>query len=93
MKGKKITIILFVIAFILLISGGVASFLFSLKEDRALTLERMVVVNDEFDDLELESYSPDMAKVVDYFKDKECINPHAVNPEYLKLTEAEESKL
>ena len=50
MKGKKITIILFAIAFILLISGGVASFLFSLKEDRALTLERMVVVNDEFDD-------------------------------------------
>lgn len=50
MKGKKITIILFVIAFILLISGGVASFLYSLKEDRALTLERMVVVNDEFDD-------------------------------------------
>ena len=51
------------------------------------------ISNDEFDDLEVNSYSPDMAKVVDYFKDKECINPHAVNPEYLKLTEAEESKL
>ena len=51
------------------------------------------ISNDEFDDLEVNSYSPDMAKVVNYFKDKECINPHAVNPEYLKLTEAEESKL
>ena len=51
------------------------------------------ISNDEFDDLEVNSYSPDMAKVVDYFKDKESINPHAVNPEYLKLTEAEESKL
>ena len=51
------------------------------------------ISNDEFDGLELESYSPDMIKVVNYFKDKENINPHAVNPEYLKLTEAEESKL
>ena len=52
-----------------------------------------LISNDEFDDLELNSYSPDMVKVVNYFKDKENINPHAVNPEYLKLTEAEESKL
>ena len=51
------------------------------------------ISNDEFDDLELVTYSPDMVKVVNYFKDKENINPHAVNPEYLKLTEAEESKL
>ena len=51
------------------------------------------ISNDEFDDLKLNSYSPDMVKVVNYFKDKENINPHAVNPEYLKLTEAEESKL
>ncbi len=51
------------------------------------------ISNDEFDDLELVTYSPDMVKVVNYFKDKKSINPHAVNPEYLKLTEAEESKL
>ena len=51
------------------------------------------ISNDEFDDLDVNSYSPDMIKVVNYFKDKENINPHAVNPEYLKLTEAEESKL
>lgn len=51
------------------------------------------ISNDEFDELDVNSYSPDMVKVVNYFKDKENINPHAVNPEYLKLTEAEESKL
>ncbi len=51
------------------------------------------ISNDEFDDLELKVYIPNFEKIVDYFKDKENINPHAVNPEYLKLTEAEESKL
>ena len=40
-----------------------------------------------------EEYNPDILKIISYFKDKEPINPHAVNPEYLKLTEAEESKL
>jgi tRNA threonylcarbamoyladenosine biosynthesis protein TsaB len=53
-----------------------------------------IITNDEFEMYENTSnYNPDMLKIVEYFKDKECINPHAVNPEYLKLTEAEESKL
>lgn len=53
-----------------------------------------IITNDEFDPLqETSSYSPDMLTIVSYFKDKEEINPHAVNPDYLKLTEAEESKL
>lgn len=53
-----------------------------------------IITNDEFDSLkETTKYSPDFLKVVSYFKDKEAINPHAVNPDYLKLTEAEESKL
>ena len=52
------------------------------------------ISNDEFDcELELNSYEPNFVKIVNYFKDKECINPHAINPDYLKLTEAEESKL
>ena len=38
------------------------------------------------------SYSPNILKIINYFKDKEPINPHAVNPNYLKLTEAEENK-
>ena len=50
------------------------------------------ISNDEFD-LELNQYSPNFVRIINYFKDKENINPHAVNPEYLKLTEAEESKL
>lgn len=53
-----------------------------------------IITNDEFDSLkETSNYSPDMLTIVSYFKDKEEINPHAVNPDYLKLTEAEESKL
>ena len=37
-----------------------------------------------------EGYNPNLLKIINYFKDKEPINPHAVNPNYLKLTEAEE---
>ena len=39
-----------------------------------------------------ESYDPDIAKIVAKFKNKKEVNPHAINPNYLKLTEAEESK-
>lgn len=39
------------------------------------------------------SYTPDIKNIVKTFVDKEEINPHAVNPNYLKLTEAEESRL
>ena len=52
------------------------------------------ISNDTFDqELELVPYNPDFVKIVDFYKDRDDINPHAVNPEYLKLTEAEESKL
>ena len=55
---------------------------------------REIITNDEFDNLEkTTSYVPNMLRIVQRFKDKENINPHAVNPDYLKLTEAEESKL
>ena len=55
---------------------------------------REIITNDEFDNLEkVTSYTPNMLKIVQRFKDKENINPHAVNPDYLKLTEAEESKI
>ena len=50
-----------------------------------------IISNDEFDwDVDKMSYVPDFVLMVNKFKDKEDINPHAVNPEYLKLTEAEE---
>lgn len=51
------------------------------------------ISNDEFDiDLEIKEYKPDYYKIVQHYKDKKSINPHAVNPEYFKLTAAEESK-
>ena len=53
-----------------------------------------IITNDEFDNLEnISKYTPNIVKVVNQFKDKEAINPHAVNPNYLKLTEAEERLL
>lgn len=46
------------------------------------------------DPLEVEkiNYTPDILKIVTTYKDKKVINPHAINPEYLKRTEAEETK-
>lgn len=56
--------------------------------------EYLIITNDEFEiDKDFTNYDPNILKIVNYFKDKESINPHAVNPEYLKLTEAEESKI
>ena len=43
-------------------------------------------------DLDYEEYAPDFLKIIEKYKDKENINPHLVNPIYLKLTEAEENK-
>ena len=52
------------------------------------------ISNDKFDGIEnIKEYNPNLEKVVNYFKYKDSVNPHAVNPEYLKLTAAEESKL
>lgn len=52
------------------------------------------ITNDEFEDIaEVTRYNPNMLKIVNKYKNKESVNPHSVNPEYLKLTEAEESKL
>lgn len=67
-----------------------------LKQKMSTLNEYIVITNNE--DLEedfenIERYNPNILKIVEYFKDKDAINPHAVNPEYLKLTEAEESKM
>ena len=65
-----------------------------LKEELNKISKYEIISNDEFEDFEsIQSYSPDMLKIVKFFEKKESINPHLVNPEYLKLTEAEESKL
>ena len=39
------------------------------------------------------TYDPDILSIVNKFVEKAEVNPHLVNPEYLKLTEAEESRM
>jgi len=51
-----------------------------------------IITNDEIELEKKESYSPNYEKIISTFQDKEALNPHAVNPLYLKLTEAEEKQ-
>lgn len=67
-------------------------------DDLNIELEKLadytIITKDELEEYDAkEDYDPDILKIITYFKDKEPINPHGVNPDYLKLTEAEESKL
>lgn len=57
-----------------------------------LNKDYVFVSNDDFS-FETEKYNPDILKIVNKYIDRESINPHFVNPMYLKLTEAEENKL
>lgn len=57
-----------------------------------LNKEYVFVSNDNFS-FKVEKYNPDILKIVNFYQDKESINPHLVNPVYLKLTEAEENRL
>lgn len=50
------------------------------------------ISNQNFDDIDTVRYSPDIEKIVNTFENREAVNPHAVNPIYLKLTEAEEKQ-
>ena len=52
--------------------------------------EFVYISNQSFDGIDTESYDPNIEKIVNTFEKKETMNPHAVNPIYLKLTEAEE---
>ncbi len=65
-----------------------------LKKELKKLDEYSFITNDEIEGFEdHERYNPDILKIVTAFKDRKNINPHSVNPDYLKLTEAEESKL
>lgn len=65
-----------------------------LKQELQQLPNYMIITNDKIEDFNnTEKYNPNIIKIVEYFKNKEELNPHAVNPDYLKLTEAEESKL
>lgn len=48
------------------------------------------ISNDNINVQPLENYEPDFVAIVDKYKTKEEVNPHAVDALYLKLTEAEE---
>lgn len=58
-----------------------------------LQKEYVFISNDKFNDLTCEEYNPDILKIVNKYITRESINPHMVNPSYLKLTEAEENRL
>ena len=67
-----------------------------LKKEMESLDKYTVITNDEYLDEDfdnIEAYNPNLLKIINTFKNKESINPHAINPDYLKLTEAEESKL
>ena len=53
--------------------------------------EYIIVRNDNLKIDNVVSYNPDILKIVNTYKDNEDINPHLVEPNYLKLTEAEEN--
>ena len=57
-----------------------------------LNKDYLFVSNDSFD-FETISYDPDFKRIIDVYKDNEDVPAHLVNPNYLKLTEAEENKM
>lgn len=65
-----------------------------LKTQMDTLSEYEIITNDDFENIQdAKNYSPNIVKIINIYKDKQSVNPHSVNPEYLKLTEAEESKL
>ena len=63
-----------------------------LEEKLSQLDDYLIITNDE---IKLEgikvTYKPDILKIVQTYKNRKNINPHSVNPNYLKLTEAEEN--
>ena len=49
MNGKKIAHLLMTLSFVMIIAGGVSSFVLGLKEDRLETQKRIDIVNNEFE--------------------------------------------
>ena len=49
MNSRKVAYILMTLSFILIVSGGVSSFIIGLKADRDETYKRIDIVNDEFE--------------------------------------------
>ena len=52
------------------------------------------VSNDQIDvKYDIQPYDPKIEKIVNLVKDRECVNPHSIDANYLKMTEAEEKKM
>lgn len=62
---------------------------------KLVSFDRYVFITNDCLDLDAEkcSYDPDILKIVKMYVEKEAVNPHSVNPNYLKLTAAEESRI
>lgn len=50
----------------------------------------LFISNSNFNDIETVSTKINLQKIYEYYKDEDGINPHALMPNYLKKTEAEE---
>lgn len=57
----------------------------------SLNAPYQIICNDSLDIDKIE-YRPNIEKIVSTFKEKQSLHPHAVNPDYLKKTEAEEKQ-
>lgn len=51
-----------------------------------------IVTNNKLDIDNIELYNPNFLEIIKRYKEAESVNPHSVNPMYLKLTEAEEKQ-
>ena len=60
--------------------------------DKSKDLDEVTVItNNDLDiSIKKEKYDPDILKIVKHYENSDGINPHLVNPIYLKKTEAEE---
>ncbi len=57
-----------------------------------LNKDYLFISNDNFS-FDTNKYDPDILRIVNYYKNRDAINPHMINPLYLKLTEAEENRI
>ena len=53
--------------------------------------EYLIISNDNLNLDNMIKYDPNILEIVNLFKNKKSINPHLVEPNYLKETEAEEN--
>lgn len=56
-------------------------------------LDYEYISNDSINGIKTSKYNPNILKIVSKYQNRRAINPHLVEPVYLKLTEAEENKL